>query len=172
MNFPSSFPILSTERLQLRCLSPEDADLLFELRTNEKVNFYIDRKPPGKVTDVIQFIENIMENCRNRKLLYWAICMKQSGKLIGTICLWNISADGKIAETGFELFPDYHRKGYMTECIHALSDFAFRELWLHELEAWTNPANVASKNLVEKTGFKFIRRENEMLVYRKSRTIF
>ena len=48
-------------------------------------------------------LQLISAELRNGKSVTWGITRKESNDLIGTICLWNFSADKKTAEVGYDL---------------------------------------------------------------------
>src|SRR3954463_10826142 len=96
---------LSTERLTLRKPRLEDANEIFALRSNAEVNRYIDRKPAITIEDAIEFLRNIVRGVENGGSQYWAICLTESGELVGTICLFDYSPDRQVAEIGYELLP-------------------------------------------------------------------
>ena len=79
--------------------------------------------------------------------------LKDQTNLIGTICLYRFSEDRKEAEVGYELLPDYHRKGIMSEALKAVLNFGFNELYLSEILAFTNKFNENSKSLLLKHQF-------------------
>jgi [ribosomal protein S5]-alanine N-acetyltransferase len=58
------------------------------------------------------------------------------------------------AELGYELLASYQRKGIMTEAITAVLDFAFTQLALSKIEAWTHPQNERSSALLHKVNFR------------------
>ena len=72
--------------------------------------------------------------------------------MIGTVCFWNLSADRKSAELGYELHPDHQGKGYMHEAMKEVIDFAFRSGFTC-LEAHSHKDNLASTRLLRKHGF-------------------
>ena len=72
--------------------------------------------------------------------------------MIGTICFWNLSADRRSAELGFELHPDHQGKGYMDEAMKEVIGFAFRSGFTC-LDAYTHKDNLASTKLLLKHGF-------------------
>ncbi|MCL4340850.1 MAG: GNAT family N-acetyltransferase, partial [Candidatus Thermoplasmatota archaeon] len=55
--------------------------------------------------------------------------------IAGTACLWNMDLESDIAELGYELHPEYWRKGIMTEALEALIRWAFQEFELNRIEA-------------------------------------
>jgi ribosomal-protein-alanine N-acetyltransferase len=120
-----SFPELQSIRLKLRSLEDKDLTALYALRSNEKVNRYLDRPPARSVEDAQAFISKIRDGIAGNQSFYWAITLKDQPGLIGTICIWNLSVDRKTAELGYELHPDYQGKGYMQEAITLVIRFAF-----------------------------------------------
>lgn len=153
---------LYTDRLILRALSPQDAEALFRLRSNESVNQFIGRNAPVSLEDVERFIDKINTSVSNNESGYWAVCLKDRSELAGTICLWNFSADRSYAELGYELHPDFQGRGIMLEATAAILDVAFDKIHLKKIEAWTDARNVASTKLLNRLGFiRDLAREGE-----------
>ena len=95
------FPVLRTERLNLRELVSSDYPEIFALRSNQNVNKYLGRKAASSPDDAKDFIRTIHENTRQDKSVYWAITMIGNDKLMGTICLFDFSDEDLKAEIGF-----------------------------------------------------------------------
>lgn len=152
MNF-TPFPKLSTDRLLLRQLSTDDAKELFSLRSDEEVNRYIDRQAPENLDEIIEFVHKINKGIRENTLLYWAISLKDQKTLIGTICLFNFSADNTTAETGYELHPDFQKKGIMNEAFQAVMSFVKKQLSFQVIEAFVHKNNSGSIKLLENNNF-------------------
>ncbi|MFC3161132.1 ribosomal-protein-alanine N-acetyltransferase [Chryseobacterium arachidis] len=144
---------LETERLQLKAINESHVEDIFKIRSNEVINQFVQRNSPKNNYDALQFILTIKERTQNNETFYWGISLKDQPNLIGTICLWNFSEDQKEAEVGYELLPDYHRKGIMSEALDAVLNFAFNDLHLHEILAMTNKFNENSKGLLLKHNF-------------------
>ena len=147
------FPRLITERLLLRQPVEEDAQQIFQLRSNETVNKYLDRPKTNSITDVMQFLEKINGIIANRQGLYWIITLKEELHVVGTIGLWNFSEETSSAEIGYELLPSYHGKGFMQEALNAVLAFAFKNAGLKKIEAFTHPENISSSKLLRKSSF-------------------
>jgi len=150
----TEFPSIETEQLMLRKLLVSDHEQIFSLRTNTEVIKYIDRPISRKDKNGLAFIERISNSTKNNDIFYWVITLKGNSKLIGSICLWNFSSDKTIAEVGYELFPEYFRKGFMNEALIAVLDFGFNISHFKTIEAFTHRANLGSKKLLVKNGFK------------------
>lgn len=148
------FPVLSTERLLLRELNLNDAPQIFELRSDDVVNKYLDRPKAKSIKDAEDFINKINFGIRENQCLYWAICLKDQSKLCGTICLWNFSDQKDKAETGYELLPVFQGKGIIQEALISVIDYSFNTLQLKTIEAWTTAPNFRSINVLERNHFQ------------------
>jgi [ribosomal protein S5]-alanine N-acetyltransferase len=147
------FPAIKTQRLLLRQLMPNDRDAIFFLRSDDAVNQYIGRPRPKDMAEADAFIAKISKGIADGQSLYWAIAMPTTPALIGTICLWNFSEDGSMAEIGYELHPNYQGKGIMQEAVRAVLGYAFDQLRFQTIEAYTNLHNKPSIQLLVKNGF-------------------
>lgn len=152
LNF-SPFPVLTTERLVLDELSFDDVPELFTLRTDESVNKYLDRLKARSIDDVQKFIKKIHSSTRNNEALFWGIHFKTGSRLVGTVCLWNISVPHKTAEIGYELLPDFQGKGIMQEALQKVIEYSFDTIKVEALEAIAHMKNERSTLLLKKFGF-------------------
>ena len=150
-----SFPILKTERLVLKQLCENDKAAIFLLRSDERVNKYIDRPQQQSIDEALAFINKINMAIEQNQSVYWAISLKNNAELIGTICLWNFSADHQTAELGYELSPTFQGQGIMNEAIEAVLKYAFEIIELESIVAYTHKDNSSSIKLLEKNGFKW-----------------
>ncbi len=150
----STFPTLTTERLTLRKPLESDAPQIFSLRADTTINKYLDRHPGKTVEEALTFIKKVNENFKNNTGFYWAITQTGSGKLIGTICLFDFSNDLKKCEIGYELLPNYQGQGIMNEAIKKVIEFAFHTLGLDTIEAFTHKDNQSSTNLLLRSNFE------------------
>lgn len=150
----SAFSELTTNRLLLRQLSLSDEGEIYLLRSNDIVNKYLDRPKARSIEDAREFIRRINFGVDNKQSMFWAVCFRDNSKLIGTICLWNFSDDNTKAEIGYELLPEYHRKGIMQEALSKILEFGFTDLQLNTIEAWTVQQNEGSTRILERNHFK------------------
>lgn len=144
---------LQTDRLWLKDIDESHVGDILKIRSNEVINQFVQRNSPKNNYDALQFILTIKERTKDNQTFYWGISLKDQPNLIGTICLWNFSEDRTVAEVGYELLPDYHRQGIMSEALKAVLDFAFNDLHLHEILAMTHKLNENSKGLLLKSDF-------------------
>ncbi|WP_144281214.1 GNAT family N-acetyltransferase [Chryseobacterium echinoideorum] len=144
---------LETERLSLKPINESHVEDILKIRSNEIVNRFVQRIPPKTNYDALDFILTLKKRNQNNESLNWGISYKAQQNLIGTICLWNFSQDRKTGEIGYELLPDFHRKGIMSEALSAVLEFGFNQLNLQEILAFTNKFNENSKGLLLKHNF-------------------
>lgn len=160
INF-NPFPIIKTERLLLRKLDVSDWNVISYLRSDVIVNKFVRRPKAENKTEAIKFIDKINEGIGNNEFIYWSICLKNRPVMIGSICLWNFSPDKKTAEVGYDLNPDFQKKGIMQEGLRSILDFGFNELNLDFIEAFTHRENESSKKLLEKNGFLLVEKRKD-----------
>jgi ribosomal-protein-alanine N-acetyltransferase len=149
----NSLQVLHTRRLTLRPPAACDIPGLFQLRSDPEVNAYLDRPPPDGLEAVAMFVAQLNEGLRNGQSFYWVLTPDQSPALIGTICLWNLSPEGK-AEVGFELLPEFRGRGLMSEALVAVLEYGLKVLNIKRIEAWTHRDNQPSRSLLEKHSFR------------------
>jgi ribosomal-protein-alanine N-acetyltransferase len=147
------FPILETQRLQLRETAHTDVNELFYMRSNEDVMRYIDRPRPASTDDIVQLIDKIHNMAAIGDGISWAINLKGDPTFIGTISFHRLIKENYRAEIGYMLHPAHHGKAIMDEAIRAAVDFGFNTIGLHSIEAHVNPENIASRKLLERNGF-------------------
>ena len=85
---------------------------------------------------------------------YLALNEKVSGKLVGTVGLWN-SHPWPEPELGYWLMPNAQGKGYGTEAGLAVKDFALNTLNIDSLVSYIDEANEPSKKLALRLGAKY-----------------
>lgn len=147
------FPTLKTERLLLRQLIIDDETAIFALRSDNEINKYLGRKPANSIADARNFIKNINENINKNDSVYWAIIIKDTNILIGTICLFSFSDENRTCEIGFELLINFQGQGFMAEALEKVIDCAFNTIKVKKIDAIFHKNNLGSKKLLERRSF-------------------
>ena len=82
--------------------------------------------------------------------------LRRDGVLLGAITLDNIRrGPAQTGTIGYWIGKPFARHGFMGEAIGALVHHAFVELDLSRVEAACLPENIASRGVLEKSGFKY-----------------
>ena len=145
-------PVLSTERLILRPVRYSDASSMFEYSQDEEVSRYVLWDPHRSVLDSYESIRDLRRQYRHGWPSSYAIALKDSDKLIGTIGFMWLNTENKSAEIGYSLSKTYWNQGFMTEALKAMIGFAFDTLHLHRIEAQHDLRNPASGKVMAKAG--------------------
>ncbi|MGF7533672.1 GNAT family protein [Bacillus mexicanus] len=85
---------------------------------------------------------------------HFGIFIASNDSLIGTVSLFQLIRGAlQTAFIGYFLDKAHNGKGFMTEAVRLIVDFAFHELKLHRIEAGVMPRNIGSMRVLEKAGF-------------------
>ena len=149
--------IISTERLKLIPLTQAQLELgLAELpKLEDELGMVIAR---DFVTDRVQrAIRMKVEKMREAEpsthawFTYWLIVIKVEKVGAGMLGFKGYPNEKGSTEIGYGIDPAYQNKGYMTEAVQALIDWAFLHPFCREITA-TEVYNPASRRLLEKLG--------------------
>lgn len=175
INF-TPFPCIETDNLLLRRISQDDADDMFEMRKDPLMNEFTDTKPDAAIEETRNYIDKMNKGVDNNEWIIWAIEHKQAGKVIGSICIWNINSLQESGELGYGIIPAYQGKGLLKEALSSVIEYGFGVMGLKVLDAYTEENNPKSIKLLENSGFieadrvddegYFNNRVYHMIVYR------
>lgn len=145
---------LETDRLIIRKFSPTDWKDLYECLSNEEVVRY----EPYNVQSEDECIEEAY--LRSNEDAFWAVCLKDSNKLIGTIYFQRQEPlEFFTWELGYVFNILYHKNGYATESCAKILEYGFNNLNARRIVAMCNPLNVPSWRLLERLN---LRREGHL----------
>lgn len=147
-------PALETERLLLRKLVMEDAEDLFKYASEPSVSRFMPWGVHKTIDDSKGFLASILEAYERQQKLTWAIQLKQTGKMIGTIDYVSWQPKRSKAEIAYTLSHEYWGQGLMKEAADGLLAFGFNEMELNKIEAPIMLDNAQSRRLAEKLGMK------------------
>lgn len=164
------FPNLSTNRLLLRQLTLEDENEIFFLRSDERILEFINIPKAKTLEDAKAYIQMINNLINENISILWGMTLKENTeKIIGTICLWNISEELNRGEIGYVLHPDFQGKGIMQEAAEKVVDFGFETMKLNTIEAHLHQNNLKSINLLKRNHFTFYKKLEKLVVYTLAR---
>ncbi len=152
---PADFPLIETERLNLRCVRENDVDAVYYLRSHKKNMQYIDRPLAQSRTDALSHIQKLLKGIAEKLWVNWAVAEKESDELIGFIGFWNFQQELREVEIGYELHPDFQGKGIMSEAANAVLTYGFEKMNLKTINAHLERENNKSVALLERFSFKY-----------------
>jgi len=86
--------------------------------------------------------------------MYYLVLRARCATLVGVAGYKGPPDDNGHIEIGYSILGDYRRRGIATEVAHALSDHAFAHAGVDRVIAQTFAAFKASRNVLEKSGFR------------------
>ncbi|MDR6551817.1 GNAT family N-acetyltransferase [Paenibacillus qinlingensis] len=154
IDFPDEF---HTERLVIRMAKPGDGKEVFEA-----VNASMDELKPW-----LKFVQNELTEYDmelavreahvqflSRESLRFLVFLKETGQFVATSSLHNIDWDVRKFEIGYWVNTRFSCKGYMTEAVKAICDFACNQLQARRLEIRCDTKNTRSKLIPERLHFE------------------
>ncbi|TDL57696.1 N-acetyltransferase [Paenibacillus dendritiformis] len=160
--------IIETPRLFLRPFDDEDATSLHPVFSDPETMAYY--PAPFSYQQTQAWVKRNQDRYANDGYGLWAVCLKDTGQVIGDCGLINQKVDGKTeVEIGYHLNKAYWSKGYASEAAAACKEYGFNRLGLSRLISIIAPQNAASIRVAERIGFS---KEKEAFIFGKSHYIF
>lgn len=149
-----------TQRLILREFIPSDDEGILELDSNKDVHKYLGNKPIKNIEEARKIIDFIRQQYIENGIGRWAIIEKETTNFIGWAGLKFIKDErnnhSNFYDLGSRLIPKYWGKGIATESAQASLEYGFEKLQLNIIYGMADINNKASRNVLQKIGFKFI----------------
>ncbi|MBO4844770.1 MAG: GNAT family N-acetyltransferase [Lachnospiraceae bacterium] len=148
--------IIETDRLFLREMNMDDFKALYVVLTDSEIMghypYVFDEKR------VREWIERNMNRYRQNGFGLWAVCLKDTGEMIGDcgLTLQNIEGD-MLPEIGYHIRKDCQHKGYAKEAAMAVKNWAFSNTGYPALYSYCKYTNVASYKTAESIGMRFLK---------------
>jgi len=143
-----------TERIVLREWQLADIDDLYEYAKTPKVGPMAGWKPHDNIGETKEILDMFIRQDET-----WAICVKETGKVIGSVGLHGDSKrsldKSEARMLGYVLSEDYWGQGIMQEVCREVIRFAFEDLGIGILSVFHYPFNHQSKRVIEKLGFSY-----------------
>lgn len=143
--------------VKLRLLTEKDVESFTSLLIRNRVYWsqFEPRFSDGYYTVSTQRekIKESLEQYQQKREFNLGIYTKEN-QMVGHISLYNVKrlpfSSGFV---GYSIDEHETGKGYATEAVRLLSEYALKQLYLHRLEAYVSPRNIGSIHVLEKAGF-------------------
>lgn len=144
----AQFPVLSSPRLVLRQIVPDDAEAIFATFSDAEAMQHYGETIHQAVADSQELIRQQQHWYAARAGIRWGITQRGADEVIGSCGFYKFDDEARHAETGYELRRAYWRQGIMREALSTILAFGFQTLGLHRVEAVVNAGNDASRGLL------------------------
>jgi ribosomal-protein-alanine N-acetyltransferase len=149
-----NLPVIETERLRLRKLSLRDAGDVFEYASDPEVSKTVSWEAHRTIADSLSFLRQINFQYEKGFPSPWAVVLKETHKMIGTVGYHWWSLENAKSEVGYVISRLYWNKGYMTEALKEVLGFGFEQMKLERIEARCLVENFSSERVMQKCGMK------------------
>lgn len=159
-----NLPIIETQRLILREIEQIDTYDMYEYARLYNVGPTAGWQPHSSVSETSATIKLFQSKKKYGQPGVFAVVLKESNKMIGTIELHTYTKDYK-AELGYTINPKYWGQGYAYEAAKAVIKWGFEKLNLIRIECTTFSTNYQSNRVCEKLGLRYegLRKKGYML---------
>ena len=147
--------LIETPRLRLREFVAADFPALLAIVSHAEVMRFSD----GTESEPVAWarLAAYQRSYRERGFGKWAAEEKGAGRVIGYCGFGLEEFDGRAEpELGFRFLPAYWGAGLATEAAQACSRYAFSHLGFSRYLGFADPANLASRRVLEKIGMSLI----------------
>jgi RimJ/RimL family protein N-acetyltransferase len=155
----TAFEPIVTERLTLRRSIPEDAGEIARYRSDPMVRRYQGWGQTDAAT-VRRQIEEMADRLPGEPSgwVQFTVVERDGGGLVGDVGLSPADREDGVILIGYTIDPASQGRGYATEAVRALIDYAFFTLGADLVRAYASAENIPSHRVVEKSGMKLMER--------------
>lgn len=150
---------LTTERLGFRSWRPTDLEAALMLWGDPEVTRHIVRESMD-AEQIRERLEAEIALEREYGVQYWPLFLLETGTHVGCCGLHPRDPGAGVYELGGQIRSALWRRGFAYEAAAAMIPYAFEHIGAHKLFAGHNPANEASRRLLEKLGFRYTHDEH------------
>lgn len=145
-----------TEHLRARSFVPEDEGRLYRIHLDEEVKKWIPNESYEDLEEAREAIAFFADRVDKKELPYvLAVESKETGQLIGDTGINEVEGRPGEVEIGFVIGREYRGRGYATELVKAMTEYAVPLFRIRTLCGRVMRGNDASVRVLEKNGYRF-----------------
>jgi ribosomal-protein-alanine N-acetyltransferase len=156
--------VIETPRVKLRPQVESDADAFFPYVSDPELTRMVTWAPHTEIAQTREWLTKAGEMVAAGTDMIWTI--EHEGAPVGCLGLHGITWALRAlrvdrAEMGYWIARPFWGKGLMTEAATAATRWAFETLGLHKVTIMCFEANVGSRRVIEKIGYRFLCRAED-----------
>ncbi len=151
----SNFPIIEIDdQLYLREQKYADAENFFNYISKYEVRKYILSNIPTNLNEAKDEIIYWIDLFYRQTGIYWAITLKKTEQMIGSIGFHDLNYYNNRAEISYDLDQKYWGKGIMSKVMQQILKYGFEVMGIERIQASTVKENNLSIKILARNGFK------------------
>lgn len=173
---PMNDIVIRTERLDIVPLAADAIDALLagdasSLRSLTGVDFPLPVEPPPYMAESLPVVRNRLRNSPSEALWWnWLVVERDSREAVGAVTFAGMPDSTGAVLIGYAMYPSRVRKGYATEAVRAMVDWAFAQPGVRVVRALAPVWNTPAVHVAEKVGMRPVASDEddeigEVLVY-------
>ena len=83
----------------------------------------------------------------------WTLILKDANKMVGDICIFGEPNEKGEIEIGYGTYEEFENKGYMTEAVNGIIEWAKSQSNVLSIVASTEKENIGSYKILQKNNF-------------------
>lgn len=147
---------LETERLNLRPITEADFNAYFKVLGNPEVGAWIGKPNGFTAKEARAAIKRVQDYWTKDGFSALGVELKHEKILIGH-CGLIFREEHDAFELLYAIDKPYWGNGYVSEAAKVCIQYGFEKLKLPKIVAYTQPHNLASRRIMEKHGFQYIK---------------
>ena len=145
--------VLKNNIITLRALEPEDLDLLFSTENNSDFWEVSSTQTPFSKFILKKYLANAQQDIYEARQLRLVIMNTVTNEIAGLIDLFDFNPQHQRAGIGILILKEFRNKGFASEALKMITQYAFDHLNLHQVYANIPADNRNSLALFKKLKF-------------------
>ncbi len=147
---------LETKRLILRDYTQADLEAYYKLKSDDKTMYYLQDIKLCSRQEAEQDLVRVLADAQSLDRQFYFLHMESraTGEQLGSIG-YTVTADtpvGKLVHLGYFTYPQFWGRGYTTEALQRVLEFAFLENQVYRVTTGCLAENIGSERVMQKCG--------------------
>lgn len=148
--------ILESKNLILRRFEYSDGDEMLKNWVSDiKIQSLISEPVYSSKQEVAELLNKWISSYSSLEYYRWAIIEKSTNICIGQIAIFLVDNKNHFCEIEYALGSNFHRRGYGTEAVGMILDYAFNQINFHKVQVCHKEGNLASQGVIRKNNFTY-----------------
>lgn len=144
---------LETDRLILRRFAMADTqDMFYNWASDAQVTKFLMWQPHQTIEDTQQYLQSVVANYESGSFYQWAITLKESGAVIGSIGVVDCNEKVNNVHIGYCISRQWWGRCITAEAFSRIISFLFTEVGVNRIDSRHDPKNPNSGKVMQKCG--------------------